>query len=149
MQQRDWLRNSQIPGLRARESSESMYGCHPRPYHCLPRRSRRDHPYAGLAIGKGHITRALTRWAVIRQQFSLFLLKRAPASGVGASLSGCNAKRLFSFLPPPPMLEKAFPDQSLKAGGSPRQGRSDEECKVSFTCMKTIGEHNENTRRRR
>jgi hypothetical protein len=62
-QQRYGLRNSQTTGSSASGSSESMYKRHPNLYHCLPRRSRWDRPYACIAIAKGHITHALTRLA--------------------------------------------------------------------------------------
>ena len=48
----------------------------------LPRRSRRSQTYAGLAIAKGNCTRATTRWPAIGQEFSPFLLKRAPTRGL-------------------------------------------------------------------
>src|SRR6266704_2909756 len=82
-QQRYWLRNRETPGLCAKGSTESMYGCHPRPYHCLPRRRRRSQTYASLAIAKGHITRAFdTVGGNPPTVFRVFLLKRLPRKGL-------------------------------------------------------------------
>ncbi len=39
------------------------------PQSCMPKQMALF-AYAGYAIAKGHITRALTRWLVIEQQFS-------------------------------------------------------------------------------
>src|SRR6266487_1079713 len=71
VEQRIWLRNTEISGSCARESMESMLEYHPSSNHCLPRRRRRPRAYAGYAIGKGHITQGSTWWTVIRQQFVL------------------------------------------------------------------------------
>jgi pimeloyl-ACP methyl ester carboxylesterase len=64
------LRKREPPGLRARGSTESTLECHPSSNHCPPRRSGWRYAYACIAIAKGFITRASTRWAVICQQFS-------------------------------------------------------------------------------
>src|SRR6266849_10948183 len=77
MQQRYRLRNRQFR-VTSQEQPKVRHGCPPSPYHYPPRRSGRSRTYAGLAIAKGNCTRATTRWPAIGQEFSPFLLKRAP-----------------------------------------------------------------------
>src|SRR6266849_9426040 len=91
MQQRYGLRNSEIR-VKSQESSESTFGCHPSLNHYLPRPSRRSRTYACIAVSKGHVTRDITRWPEIGQEFSPFLLKMAPY--------GVRCCGSLSFLPP-------------------------------------------------
>src|SRR6266704_4806754 len=100
VEQRIWLRKREIPGSCARESTESTYGCHPRPSHCLPRRSRWSRTYAGYAIGKGHITPA-TRpgGSSSSNSFPSLSAKKAPRKGLiiqaGTGTPAPNKERLF------------------------------------------------------
>jgi hypothetical protein len=77
-QQCIWLRKSKTwatsPGSR-----ERTLGCPPSPNRSPPRRSGWPRASAGYAVTKGNRTRATTRWPEFRQEFSPFLLKRAPS----------------------------------------------------------------------
>src|SRR5260370_28551063 len=68
-----------------------MFGCRLSLHHYLPRPSRRSRTYACIAVSKGHVTRDITRWPEIGQEFSPFLLKMAPF-GV---LFGCPCTLCF------------------------------------------------------
>jgi hypothetical protein len=89
MQQRYGLRNSQITGLRASESSESTFSCHPSGNHYLPRPSRWSWTYACIAASKGFITRASTRWLGIQQQFSELSAKKPNGKEKGGCWQRC------------------------------------------------------------
>ena len=64
-------------GDESRESRKDV-GMPPSPNRSPPRRSGWPRASAGYAVTKGNRTRATTRWPEIRQEFSPFLLKRAP-----------------------------------------------------------------------
>jgi hypothetical protein len=76
-QQCIWLRKSTTwatsPGSR-----ERTLGCRPSPNRSPPRRSGWPRASAGYAVTKGNRTRATTWRPEVRQEFSPFLLKRAP-----------------------------------------------------------------------
>ncbi len=112
-QQRYGLRNSEIPGLRARESSESTYGRHPNPYHCLPRPSRWSGDLCLYCHLEGSFYHGFDRAARNRATvFWAFLLKR-PSRKVLVSgwciPVGMQGKRPFGFLPSPPLFAWALP----------------------------------------
>src|SRR3989442_11926382 len=115
MQQRYRLRKREIL-VTSRESTESTDECPPSLSHCLPRRSRWRHAYAGLAIAKGHVTRDMTRWLEIEQQFSPFLLKMAPC---GVS----NQEPLRRPFFPPTPGGSGYPERNIMNSPGDHEGR--------------------------
>jgi hypothetical protein len=98
VEQRIWLRMRERSGLCARALPKACTNATlVRTTACHAEADGRR-TYAGYATGKGHITRAWTRWPVIRQQFSALPAKKPN----GQEGSGCSKARCFPLLPSAP-----------------------------------------------
>src|SRR6266849_7146841 len=106
-----------------------MFGCRPSLNHYLLRRSRRDRPYACIAISKGNLHLGFDQeWTEIGQQVGTLLLeKRSPARDINRKESKRVLTHKSSWLTCPPLVfptPHAYKRQFLpwlKPKGSPCQ----------------------------